>query len=626
MRSPRRPHRALPFLSLLLTLSVLGACGTSGTALRPGSAAPSERALAERAQRLTQDVQWLAAPEREGRRAGTAAEREAAEWLAARLADLGLEPAGEQGFLQAFPVPLSPEDRGGSRIEGRDGRGALALDDLRPLFCAQGGVAEGPLWFHGYGIDEAELGLAEHGPRGAGAPEGRIALLVRGAPPAWGAGEAEREEALRLLAPHRALFAKVMAAKHRGAAAVLIAQHPDERGAPLLEFDPGSGARAGIPALFVSVATAERLLPDFEARVRALDADPRASAPAEVEGAELRVSADVWRGTGTAYNVLGLLRGSASSAGARPLLIVGGHFDHLGLGGPGSLAPAEFGAVHHGADDNASGVAVILELARELGAAPPPADVLFALWSGEELGLLGSQHFLERPTVSLERLRFKLNLDMVGRAGNGRLIVLAAGSSPAFAGWLAEAGPAAGLELDVNLSAQGVGGSDHQPFVRRRVPALHLFSGLHGDYHRPSDTADRFEALGAARVTTLSLDLLRRAARAGELPFAEESAAEPAGEGRAMRGFAVRFGSQPDYGFSGPGVRLGGTSPGSPAERAGFLAGDVLIGMDELRIDSVQDLMYALGVKKPGDVVRVRFLREGREESALVTLVSSQRE
>ena len=610
----------LPLALFGLTLMGCGAPGAVAEAPETGLArTEADREPLEA--RLMTDVVWLADAAREGRRAGTTGERDSAVWIAARMQELGLEPAGDGGYLQRFPVPLQPEDGGGSRIEAGGEPRVAAGPGLAPLFCSEGREAQGPLWFHGYGIEDDELGLADHGNDDEPVPAGRVALVVRGAPPAWPSDETSLEDRDRQLARHRALFAKVMTAKHRGAAAVIVAQHPDERGDALPPFDPGSGARAGIPALFVSVEAAEALVPDYVERVRAIDANPTAWRAVQA-GPRLRVVSDVRRESGAAYNVLGLVRG-----GDAGLVIVGAHLDHLGRGGSGSLAPDELGAIHHGADDNASGVAVALELARELKQGPPPpGDVLIALWSGEELGLLGSRHFVESATELLKSALFNLNLDMVGRAGNGRLIVLGAGSSPAFERWLTEAGPVAGLELDVNLSAQGVGGSDHQSFVREKIPALHLFSGLHGDYHRPSDTADRFEADGAARVVDLSLDLVRRAHAARALPFAPEAVLAASGEQRSMRGFQVRFGSQPDYGYDGPGMRLGGTSPGSPAERAGFLAGDVLIALGEVRIDSVQDLVYALGVHKPGDVVNARFVRDGEEQVTQVTLVSGARE
>jgi hypothetical protein len=304
--------------------------------------------------------------------------------------------------------------------------------------------------------------------------------------------------------------------------------------------------------------------------------------------------------------------------------VVGAHFDHLGHGGPGSLDPAAHGQIHNGADDNASGVAVVLEVARELERRgdPPAGDVLIALWSGEELGLLGSEHWCAQPTVPLDEIAANLNLDMVGRANSGELTVLGAGTSPAFAAWMGPAGEHAGLTLEVSLSASGLGGSDHQSFVNHGIPALHLFSGLHEDYHRPSDDSERFEAEGAAKVATLTLDLLGRIQAAGELPFTKPVEEEQ--EGNRPRGFSVRFGTVPDYAYDGKGLLLSGTSPGSPAELAGMIAGDLLVRIDDVDIETIHDFVYVLQIHKPGDVVRAHYLRDGEERTALVTLDSRE--
>jgi C-terminal processing protease CtpA/Prc len=249
--------------------------------------------------------------------------------------------------------------------------------------------------------------------------------------------------------------------------------------------------------------------------------------------------------------------------------------------------------------------------------------VLVALWSGEELGLLGSEHWAEHPTVPFERVVAKINLDMVGRAGNGKLQVLGAGSAAEFAPWLAAAGAAARLELAVNASASALAGSsDHATFAKRKKPVLHLFSGLHTDYHKPSDDVERFEVEGAARVADLAHELVLRAASAPTLAFVEPPPA-PEGEERRMRGgFNAWFGSVPNYAFEGPGVKIDGTSPGSPAERAGFLAGDVLLAIGEVELESVYALTYALQFYKPGDVVLVRYARDGVSDETRVTLSS----
>jgi hypothetical protein len=328
------------------------------------------------------------------------------------------------------------------------------------------------------------------------------------------------------------------------------------------------------------------------------------------------------RETGTTRNVLGLVRGAASADARRGgTVVVGAHFDHLGSGGHGALDPTAIGQVHNGADDNASGTAVALEIARLLRERKPARDVLIALWSGEEEGLLGSQHWVRAPTLPLSDVRANLNLDMVGRAGNGKLQVLGVGTSAPFAAWMGAAGSAAGLEIAASLSGQGLGGSDHQSFLAREIPALHLFSGTHADYHRPSDDTERVEAAGMAKVTALSLDLVARMHAAPELAYSAPPATESTTPGAARGGgFSVWFGSVPDYAYEGVGVRINGTSPGSPAERAGFLPGDVLLRIGDVAIDAMDDFVYALRTYRPGNVVRVVYKRGEREEETRVTL------
>ncbi len=583
--------------------------------------------------RVAQDVRWLADDAREGRRAGTSGESQSARWIAQRLEALGLEPAGTDGFLQPFEVPLPVRDGGGSKLRCVEGDALLELDgkpaqegaprELLPLFCSAGAEVSGALVFAGYGIASEELKRDDYAGLDA---SGCVVLLVRGTPPDSLLPAAETPAETEP-SPHGAppassggwggtgsVFHKVMEAKRRGALAVILAQHPG-KDEPLLAFEEGGSAEARIPALHVSTALAEQICPGYAESVSALD---RGEAAGRRLDRRVTVTADVVREKGTARNVLGRIRGRNEGRA----VVVGAHFDHLGRGGPGSLAPGQAGEIHNGADDNASGSATVLELARCLAAGPrPEGDVVLALWSGEELGLLGSEHWARNPTISLDGVLADLNLDMVGRAGSGKLSVLGAGSAQEFAGWLEQAGPRAGLELEVSLSGQGIGGSDHQTFLKREIPALHFFSGLHADYHRPSDDYERFEPEGARRVAALCLDLIEHIQSRSELvwvPPAKEEAAAPGG------GFKTRFGSIPDYAYDGAGFRLDGTSPGGPAEKAGLLRGDVIVAVDDVKVDGMGDFMFVLNTHKPGDVVLVRFLREGAEESCRVTLESSQ--
>jgi hypothetical protein len=366
--------------------------------------------------------------------------------------------------------------------------------------------------------------------------------------------------------------------------------------------------------VFVSAPAARRLVPGYDALVAGLDAG---ELPA-LEGAPraLTVAADVVRARGEALNVLGRLAGRERSR----TVVVGAHYDHLGHGGDGSLAPDLQGEVHNGADDNASGTAVVLEMARLLGAGPPPeGDVVFALWSGEELGLLGSEHWARQPTTALEDVVCNLNLDMVGRAGDGVLTVLGAGTADPLAAWLEEAGAAAQLELRINRSGQGIGGSDHQTFLKREIPAVHLFSGLHEDYHKPSDDLERFEVEGARRVVVLGLELLRRIQSVEALAWVEPATDEADAPQRSA-GWSVRFGSVPDYAYEGKGLLLSGTSGGSPAEKAGLLKGDVVVQVGEVEVENIYDFMHALQIYKPGDVVLTKYVRDGEEREVRITL------
>ncbi len=594
--------------------------------------APAQRADPAR---LAADVAWLADDAREGRRAGTEQGLAAGRWIAERMRALGLEPAGENGgYEQEFQVQTEPRTGGDSYLSAGGDRASAQAGEVAPLFCSERGLYRGPAVWCGYGIELADRGWDDFAGRDL---QKAVVFVLRGSPksppaaaaPAQAHGGAPPADNphgdVKLVAPgdpfaHAGLvFTKVMNAKRRGAAAVVLVQHPDDAGQPILAFHEGGSGRAGIPCATISWNAAQRLFDSgpWDGRAESAPAG-RDDDPLGVVGRTVTIATDVVREKGPATNVLGLVPGRDRSR----VVVVGAHYDHLGHGGTGSLAPGKR-EIHNGADDNASGTAAVLEVARLLRAGPPPAcDVLIALWSGEELGLLGSEHWAQHPTVPFERVVANVNLDMVGRAGNGKLQILGAGSAREFAGWLAEAGPRAGLELTVNASASAMSGSsDHATFAKRKKPVLHLFSGLHSDYHKPSDDIERFESGGAARTADLTLDLVDRLSRARGLAFVEPAA--PEGEKRQIQsGFNAWFGSIPNYAFEGPGVKIDGTSPGSPAEHAGFLAGDVLLQLGEVKLANIYDFTYSLQHYKPGDVVLVRFERDGQMEETRVTLSS----
>lgn len=602
-----------------------------------------QKAIAPDAKRLHDDVAWLADDAQQGRRAGTEAGKKAGDWIADRCKQLGLKPLGDQGeFEQKFEVPKPVEVGRGSYVDWGPGNASKAandptsgsgVDQVVPAFCSSAGTASGKLEFRGYGIINADKNRNDYETR----CDGKVVMIVRGTPPIPKTSDATAPtenphggnvEAGDGWGNSGSLFLKVMNAKKNGAVAVLIAPHPSQMNESLPQFDFSRVAVSGIPAVFVTADVADQLDPVWSDVIRAEDSSATTGGSYTIVSPmgfddipQVSVYADIKREKGAAYNVLGLLPGTNHDR----VVVVGGHYDHLGLGGEGSLAPNAYGQVHNGADDNASGTATVLEIARVMSKGPKPAcDVLFALWSGEELGLLGSEFWAQHPTVPLDHVVANLNLDMVGRAGNGSLEVLGVGSADPFMNWLKGAAPATGLTLKLNSSGQGIGGSDHQTFLKRKIPALFFFSGVHADYHKPSDDTERFEQDGAAKVAALGVEIVRSMCAAGDLEFVEPPPPTDAAANQPKVGspFRVWFGTVPEYSYEGKGLLLAGTSAGSPAEKAGMLKDDVILQVGDVVIDSINDFMYALQTYKPGDVVLTRYLRDGKEETVRITLAT----
>ncbi len=309
-------------------------------------------------------------------------------------------------------------------------------------------------------------------------------------------------------------------------------------------------------------------------------------------------------------NVVGLVPGRRYGVGPEAV-VVGAHYDGLGRGEVGGRTQ-DRGQIHPGADDNASGVAVLLELARAMAGQRPERTVVFAAFGGEEVGRLGSRHFVDAHAAG--RPLAMVNLDTVGRLGSGKVLALGAGTAREW-GALVQA---AGLASGVPVAAVGsdVGGSDQVSFVAVGVPALQLFTGPHLDYHRPGDTAERVDAGGLARVTALAAELVGSLAARGE-PLTWTGAA-PVGSGAGAR--KVSLGVVPDFAYGGPGVRLSGVAPRSPVAGAGLRAGDVIRGLGEAEVVGLGDLGRLLQDATPGDRVVITYEREGSLRSVEAVL------
>ena len=325
-------------------------------------------------------------------------------------------------------------------------------------------------------------------------------------------------------------------------------------------------------------------------------------------------------------NVMAILPGvgwpkgdADAAAGKRPpepeTVVLGAHYDHLGYGGANSAAPGE-NTVHHGADDNASGTALLVEVARMLKQEGPfPRTILFVAFSGEERGLLGSAHYTANAAVPLADTAAMVNLDMVGRLDGNKIVVHGTGTGTGLDALVDRFVAARGFEAAKEPG--GFGPSDHSSFYARKIPVLHLFTGSHTDYHRPTDTADKINYDGMVRITRLVADIVRDLATAPERPAYIEVASKQFAGGGGDRPY---FGSIPDFGKPGKGYAITGATKDSPAAKGGLKGGDVIVRLGESAVTGLEDFDSALRKHKGGETVPVVVLRDGAELTLDVVL------
>jgi hypothetical protein len=313
-------------------------------------------------------------------------------------------------------------------------------------------------------------------------------------------------------------------------------------------------------------------------------------------------------------NVVGVLPGRDPDL-RNEIVIVGAHYDHLGPGHFGALDPDSTGAVHNGADDNASGTSALIHIARKLSASPPARTVVFIAFSGEEAGLLGSAYYVKHPIFPLVRTYAMVNMDMVGRLRSDRLLVFGSATAAEFGGILDSLNAIA--RFDLKAAGDGWGRSDQSSFYAAGKPVLHIFTDLHEDYHRSTDDWEKINVDGLERVADFTAAIVRTLAnRRSALTFVNVPPPAPV----AGAGYGAYLGTVPDMSENPGGVRLTGVRAGSPAEKAGLKGNDIIVQIGESPVPDLQAMTNALREHKPGDVVEIRFLRDGVEQRVSVTL------
>jgi Zn-dependent M28 family amino/carboxypeptidase len=304
-------------------------------------------------------------------------------------------------------------------------------------------------------------------------------------------------------------------------------------------------------------------------------------------------------------NVVGLVRGTIESD---EVIIIGAHYDHLGYGEFGSLYRGDTPRIHNGADDNASGTAGLIELAQYFGKFRPVTDLLFVAFSGEEMGLLGSAHFVEEPTVNLDNTLAMINMDMIGRMKDHKLIIFGTGTTSDWEEILLVANTDS---LDIQLVKDGTGASDHTSFYYKNIPVLHYFTDTHSDYHRPSDDVEYINNEGIAKITEHIVRVIEYLDGIDKEQMAFIEA--PGKQRQSMRLEGPTLGVLPDYGYDGTGMKITGINPNQAADNAGLQSGDIIIGLGDARLDDIYDYMGALNTLEKGETTTITILRNGEE-------------
>lgn len=563
------------------------------------------------------NVELLASDELEGRFTGSEGIRKAADHIIGELEAIGAGPLpGSGGFRLPFEYTGSARDGGSTlRLETTDGLGRDFADSVRGLSFSESTTASGPLVFAGYGLVIPETDGYSYDSYATLDVADKVVLVLRYFP------EDSVGDLRALFSRYSDLRFKAAALRQRGARGMVVVTGPRSPGAGRLVRMTADAAVAdsGIAAVSVTGEVAEALferVPErtLEEAQAELDSGSPHVAGFEIP-VEVTIDARVSRERRTGHNVVGYLPPTAAEPLEKPYVALGAHYDHLGHGESGSLAGADAaGEVHNGADDNASGVAAVLAAGAELAGRERARGVVLAFWSGEEIGLLGSQEFVSDGPVPMDEVAAYVNFDMVGRMRNNTLTVQGLGSSSVWPGLVDEANGAFDFALqrvnDPYLPTDSI------RFIEVDVPSLALFTGSHPEYHRPSDDVETINFPGLERIAGYGADVAARLIAEPSPPdfVAVERTAQP---GRAMT--RITTGTIPDYGAEIEGLRLSGVMAGGPAARAGLEAGDVIVEMAGVTVGNIYDYMGALDQLRADQPASVVFLRDGeRRETQLV--------
>jgi aminopeptidase YwaD len=560
---------------------------------------------------LQHHIRYLASDELGGRLTGTAGDSLAAGYIRNKLKSYGLIPVSGDGF-QNYTV-IKRVVPGRSNTMTINGKSYVSGKEFIPLSFSSDKNLESDVVFAGYGFNINNDSLKWNDYQGINA-NGKWVMILRGDPEADNPGS--------VFASFSSDRNKAILARDMGAAGILLVSGPsfDDQD----EFEKlSSTSSVEIPAFRIKREVADAILAKTNNNIAALEKtvnDTRKPVSFDSE-TTLKGNAEITKEMANTRNVVMVLPGEDAKL-KNEYLVLGAHFDHLGMGGPGSgsRTPDTLG-IHHGADDNASGVAMMLELAEKFAGTKGShkRSILCLSFSGEEEGLLGSKHFTDEPSVDLSKVNAMINLDMVGRLNEtNNLQVSGVGTSPSLKSLMYTDTDTNSIKL--TMSPEGYGPSDHSSFYGKNIPVLFYFTGAHTDYHTPADTWDKINYAGMVKLSGNIFNVARDLANSeSKLKFTE--AGPKAETSVALRKKGVTLGIMPDFaGVVKNGLRADFVTPGKPAALGGMQKGDIITDIDGKSVNNIQDYMYRLGQLKHGQTISVGVLRGDKKVVLLIQL------
>lgn len=578
------------------------------------------------AESLKNHVKALASEEFEGRYAGSEGNRKAADYIAAYFKSIGLAPTSA-GYFQMLPFTtgVSLGTSNNVSFSMRIEKPGIPIEQVRPIekkwnvgedwypiaLGDNGKFEQLDVVFAGFGMNDEQEQYNDY--EGIDC-KGKAVIFLTESP--W------ESKITRLTYDYESIKKKIIDARNQGAKAVIIARSQGDSANVFfgLKYDM-MFKNSGVPVIQVNRNSLTKLFPRDKQLVSTEQEIIKTKKPRSfvVPNIKVNINVDIKENIAQIPNVIGIVTGN-DNAKKDEYVIVGAHFDHLGYGNTSSsLYKGKTPMIHFGADDNASGVSAMMELAARFTAKPARRSIIFMAFNGEEEGLIGSSYYCKSPVIPLNKTIYMMNLDMVGRKSKeNKLNIFGIGSSTGFAQLVDSL--ATVDSIDIVKAKDPYGPSDQSSFYSKGVPIMFLFTGVHGDYHKPSDTWDKLNYDGLGRIAHYSESIVRTIANSDSKPDLLSVGSDTTDRPKMGKGNGAWFGIVPNFEENPKGMLISGTSEGSPALKAGLKSGDIITKFGDKPVKNLYDLTYALQSHKPGDEIEVIYIRGDKETTVKVTL------